>query len=456
MPTIYLALGSNLGDRAANIHKGLEALAPFAEVEESSFLYETSPAYVTEQPAFLNAACRAKTDLQPQELLDAVKRTEEELGRVKTFPFGPRSIDLDVLFYDNIVLDTDALTIPHPRLHERDFVLAPLLDLAPNLCHPALDATVAELWQRLNATPPQRVMPVGKRLWRWGERTFVMGILNVTPDSFSGDGLADTSDSIERTIEQIVEQAVYRGQRMAADGADVLDVGGYSTRPGHTPVSVDEEVRRVVPIIRALRDAVDLPLSVDTFRAEVAATALEAGADWINDIWGLRLSPEMGALARRHRTPLVLMHNRTTPTEPDRLAHLQRGYVYADVAADVCRELGEVLSLAQEAGVPRWHRIVDPGIGFGKTPAQHSALIQRLAEVKQLDYPLLFGASRKGFIAKLDRGDVPAADRLPGSLAAAILAVERGADIVRVHDVRESVQALRITDAITRHQRPAL
>lgn len=442
--TVYLALGSNLGDRAANLHAALEKLAPFAQIEETSFLYETAPAYVTDQPPFLNAACRVRTALAPGDLLAALKATELALGRVESVRYGPRAIDIDLLFYADARLKTEALTVPHPRLHERDFVLAPLLDLEPALRHPQLEASVAELWERLRVPLPPRVMPVGERLWRWGERTFVMGIVNVTPDSFSGDGLLDEADW--------VASAVAQARRMAEEGADVLDIGGYSTRPGHPHIPLEEELRRVRPVIRAVRAAVDLPISVDTFRAEVAAAALEAGADWLNDVWGLRLSPQMGELARRYQTPLVLMHNRTTPGQTDRLPHLQRGAVYEDVVGEVRAELGAVMELARAAGVPRWLRIADPGLGFGKSPAQHAELIDRLGEVRGLGYPLLCGASRKGFIGKWG-GDLPVEERLPGSLAVAVLAAGRGADILRVHDVRESVQALRVADAITRRGR---
>ncbi|MBI3959586.1 MAG: dihydropteroate synthase [Chloroflexi bacterium] len=436
-----MALGSNVGDRAANLHAALESLAPFAQVDESSFLYETDPAYVTDQPPFLNAVCRARTALLPAELLAVLKDAEMALGRVKSFRFGPRSIDIDLLFYADAILETEALIVPHPRLHERAFVLAPLLDLDPALRHPVLGVSVTDLWQRLHTPLPPRVMPVGDRLWRWGERTFVMGIVNVTPDSFSGDGLLGAGDSAARAVAQ--------ARRMAEEGADVLDVGGYSTRPGHQHVPLEEELRRVIHVIRALRADVKLPISVDTFRAEVAAAALEAGARWINDVWGLRLAPQMGELARRYRTPLVLMHNRTIPDQADRLPHLQRGAVYTDVAGEVRGELGEVMELARAAGVPRWLRIGDPGLGFGKSPAQHAELIDRLAEVKTLGYPLLCGASRKGFIGKWG-GGLPVEERLPGCLAVAVLAAGRGADIVRVHDVAESVQALRVTDAIIR------
>jgi dihydropteroate synthase len=269
-----------------------------------------------------------------------------------------------------------------------------------------------------------------------------MGILNVTPDSFSGDGLADTSDSIALALAQ--------AKRFAAAGAHVIDVGGYSTRPRHEDVPIDEEIRRIVPVIQALREEVDLPLSVDTFRTPVAAAALGAGAHWINDVWGLQLFPDLAALAVRHRAPLVMVHNRTEPLPAyrERLA-VTRGAVYTDLLGEIRQELAESTEIARRAGLPRWLRILDPGVGFGKTPEQHLALVDGLDKLKTDGYPLLFGASRKGFIGKI-LGGLPSTQRLEGTLALNILAVDRGADIVRVHDVEATVRAVRMADAVVR------
>jgi dihydropteroate synthase/2-amino-4-hydroxy-6-hydroxymethyldihydropteridine diphosphokinase len=439
---VYLALGTNLGDRAANLYAALDALRTFATVEETAFLYETPPAYVVDQPAFLNTACRIRTALSPTELLRALKVIETQLGRQPSIRFGPRIIDLDILFYDDLVLAADDLAIPHSRLAERSFVLEPLCDLDPDLRHPQLDTSVRMLWQRLDSDRLPRVMPTADRLWRWGAKTYVMGIINVTPDSFSGDGLAAGTDPVDRAVEQ--------ARRFAAEGADILDVGGYSTRPNHEDVPIDEEIRRIVPVIRALREAVDLPISADTFRTPVAAAALEAGAHWINDVWGLRLFPDLADLAVRHRAPLVMMHNRFQPLPAyrHRLAETQ-GSVYADLIGEIRQELSESLEIARRAGLPRWLRILDPGVGFGKTLAQHTQLIDQLGLLKADKYPLLFGASRKSFIGKI-LGDLPADQRLEGTLAVNVLAVDRGADIVRVHDVEATVRAVRVADAVTR------
>ena len=466
----FIALGSNIGNRAGYLHTALDAMSSYASIVETSHLYETVPILVTDQPLFLNAVCKVSTHLTPSELLSAVKQTEDSLGRTKTVRFGPREIDLDILFYDDSVIETPELTIPHVGIPERDFVLAPLLDLDKDLCHPRLDVTVQALWQRLQKPVPPRVMPIRERLWHWGQGTKVMGILNITPDSFSGDGLADARDTVAAALAQ--------ARQFVGAGADVLDIGGYSTRPGHAYLDVEEEIGRVVPVIGALRDALDVPLSVDTFRVEVAERALDAGAAWLNDVSGLRLANQttetdfvageetsrstlhgppapngMAALSARRRVPLVLMHNRaplhTGPPsgDPQSKPPTASNDPSHDIVAVVRKGLSTALEAARLNGVPRWHRIIDPGIGFGKTPAEHAALISRLDELQELGYPLLFGCSRKGFLGKM-AGGAPVDDRLPGTIAANTMAVERGAQIVRVHDVRENLQAMRVVDTI--------
>lgn len=468
--TAYIALGSNIGNRAGYLHAALDAMSSYLTVEDTSHLYETVPMLVTEQPLFLNAVCKVTTHLSPSELLRAVKQTEVALGRMKSIRYGPRVIDLDILFFDDAVIDTPELTIPHMALTERDFVLAPLVDLDKDLRHPRLHMTVLELWQQLQMPVPPGVMPFGERLWHWGQGTKLMGILNITPDSFSGDGISEAPDPVEAALTQATQ--------FVAEGADILDLGGYSTRPGHADLPVEEEINRVVPVISALSAGLDVPLSVDTFRVEVAEAALDAGAVWLNDVSGLssahraeaeglgegedsssaslfrsQTSDAMAALSARRRVPLVLMDNRaplhTGPpsTDPQGDPPPPPFEPPNDIVADVCKELSVALDLARAEGVPRWHRIIDPGIGFGKTPAEHASLISRLDELQELGYPLLFGCSRKGFLGKM-AGGAPVDDRLPATIAANVMAVERGAQIVRVHDVRENLQAIRVVDAI--------
>ncbi|HEY1407974.1 MAG TPA: dihydropteroate synthase, partial [Promineifilum sp.] len=213
----------------------------------------------------------------------------------------------------------------------------------------------------------------------WGRRTYVMGIINVTPDSFSGDGLLD-----EGGIENVIERA----QRLVAEGADVLDIGGESTRPGSVPVSAETEMKRVIPAIRAVRAATgDALISIDTYRADVAAAALDAGANWINDVWGLRMDPEMAALAAVRRCPVVIMHNRSKPKDVVQEQALGGRYVgvhYDDLLRDISAELSEQVHLALKSGIAVEQIILDPGIGFGKTVEQNLELLDRLDEIKRL------------------------------------------------------------------------
>lgn len=451
--TAYLALGSNLGDRAAHLHTALRELRAYANVEATSFLYETPPAYVTDQPKFLNAVCRVTTQLAPEELLAALETTMTAMGRVRSLRYGPRVIDLDILFYDRIQIDTSDLTLPHPRLPERDFVLEPLCDIAPNLTHPLIGLTMRDLLSALKAPPLPRVMPLGRHLWTWGEQTYVMGIVNVTSDSFSGDGLAVG----QWREDEMVAAAVAQAQRFVAEGAHCIDVGGMSTRPGHTLIPVEEEMARVVPVIRALAGAVDAPISVDAFRSEVAQAALAAGAHLINDVWGLRYDRHLAQLAAGAGVPLVVMHNRV---EPDDSAYRARVMSlpfgppgrYDDIIGDISDELAQSMAVAEGLGLPRWLLMADPGLGFGKTLEQQLDLIDRLDGLRALGYPLLFGPSRKRFIGAI-LGGLPPEERVEGTLATCVLAIDRGADMIRVHDVRAAVRAARMADAIVRPRR---
>lgn len=442
MHTLYLALGSNLGNRRGNLQAALDALSPQIHWLRSSPIYETPPWGFTDQPAFLNMVIEAETDLEPAELLKAIKDIEARVGRTPSFRYGPRQIDLDILFYDDLVVDTPELDIPHPRLAERAFVLQPLADLNPGLSHPQLKYTVNELLKNVD-TSGMKLFDPPCRL-EWGKRTYVMGIINVTPDSFSGDGLLGAAASVEAAVEQ--------ARRFVAAGADILDIGGESTRPGSEPVDADEEMGRILPIIRALSMAgVNAIISVDTYKAETAEAALRAGAHWINDVWGLRADPRLAEIAARRGATVVLMHNRSTPTNveiQERLGGRYVGMDYTDLLTDVCNELRESAAQAKAAGIPDHQIILDPGIGFGKTVEQNLELINRLDEIRALGYPVLLGPSRKGFIGYTL--NLPPEQRLQGTAAAVAVGIARGADIVRVHDVEAMVQVARMTDAITR------
>ncbi len=291
----------------------------------------------------------------------------------------------------------------------------------------------------------------------WGRRTYVMGIINVTPDSFSGDGLG--SD-----IPAIVEQA----RRFQAEGADILDVGAESTRPGSSPVGVSEELVRLIPALEAIRSRVDLPISVDTYKSEVALRAVEAGAGIINDVWGLKADPGIARVAADSGAGLVIMHNgRPRPpgrpvetSNPAGRAGWQENRRYQDLLPDILASLSRSIGIAREAGVAEEQIIVDPGIGFGKTPEHNLEVLRRLDEFKALGYPLLVGASRKSTIGLVL--DLPADQRMvgwagglvEGTAATVALSIAGGADIVRVHDVKEMVRVCRMSDAVLRGWRP--
>jgi len=231
----------------------------------------------------------------------------------------------------------------------------------------------------------------------WGARTYVMAILNITPDSFSGDGLLASPSAFR----DLTQAAVERAERFIAHGADILDVGGESTRPGSSPISAEEEMERILPVVRAVRAATDATISVDTYRATVAEAALDAGADWVNDVWGLRMDPAMPALIARAGCPVVIMHNRSKPknvAQEERLGGRYVGIAYDDLIADVMRELQESVDLALSHGVRREQIIVDPGIGFGKTVEQNLQLVNQLHRLRALGFPILLGPSRKSFI----------------------------------------------------------
>ena len=292
------------------------------------------------------------------------------------------------------------------------------------------------------ATPgvpgPAAPTRIGPREFAWGRRTFVMGILNVTPDSFSGDGLlrdraGATADPIDAGL---VDAAVAVGRLMVEEGADLLDVGGESSRPGHSEIAAADEVARVVPVIAALRASLpETPLSVDTTKAAVAAAALDAGADLINDVWGIAADDELLRLAAERRAPIVLMHNRAEAR-------------YTNLMPDILADLQAAIERALRAGVAWDAIIVDPGFGFGKTPAHNLVLLRELSLVHALGRPILLGTSRKSTLGKVL--DLDANERLEATLATTALGVAAGVDIVRVHDVRPNVRAARMADAIVR------
>ncbi len=269
-----------------------------------------------------------------------------------------------------------------------------------------------------------------------------MGIINCSPDSFSGDGIATATIAVEQ------------GLRFVEEGADILDVGGESTRPGAAHVEVEEELARVVPVIKQLAAQVKTPISVDTYHAAVARAALEAGASIVNDVWAMTRDPEMTRVVAEVKAGVILMHNRSAPAVVDRLGgHYDRvGYESADIVQAVGAALEEYAAQAEAAGIARNSIVVDPGIGFGKSVEQNLELLRRLGELKKrpglCDLPLLVGTSRKSVVGLTL--NLPVSERLEGTLATLALAIAEGADIVRVHDVRAAVRCCRMADAIVR------
>jgi len=278
-------------------------------------------------------------------------------------------------------------------------------------------------WRKARGASSPGVTRCGKTTFRWGERTCVMGIINVSPDSFSGDGLNN------------VDAAVAQAQRFVAEGVDMLDVGGESTRPNSSPISVDEELRRVIPVLERLAGKTNVPLSVDTYKFEVARRAVDAGAEMLNDIWGLKQEPRLAALAAEKAVPIILMSNQRDKPQPN-------------IVPAVIADLKRAIDLALDAGVPWENIIVDPGVGFGKTLEQNLELVRRLDELKVLGRPVLLGTSRKSMIGLVL--ELPPEQRLEGTAASIAIGIARGADIIRVHDVKEMIRVCRMSDAIIR------
>lgn len=265
-------------------------------------------------------------------------------------------------------------------------------------------------------------MIIGNRTFDVKNNTYLMGILNVTPDSFSDGGRYDDLSS-----------ALFHVEEMLALGMDILDIGGESTRPGYTVISEEEEIARIVPVIEAVKERFDVPVSLDTYKSKVAKAGISAGADMINDIWGLKYEAEMAEVIAQAGVCCCLMHNR-------------KEAVYGNFMEDVAADLAETIRLAEAAGISEDKMILDPGIGFAKTYEQNLELLNRLEELRMFGYPLLLGASRKSVIGKTL--DLPVEERLEGTLVTTVMAVMKGCAFVRVHDIKENARAIQMTRAI--------
>lgn len=262
-------------------------------------------------------------------------------------------------------------------------------------------------------------------VFRWGERTYVMGVINVSPDSFSSDGLSN------------IESALARAKRFIDEGADIIDIGGESTRPDSKAVSVEEELRRVIPVIEVLAREIAVPISIDTYKSAVASRALEVGANIVNDIWGFKKDPGMVKIASDAKIPVIITSN-------------QRGAPCKDIMPEIISDLRSKIRLAEDSGIIAENIIIDPGIGFGKTLEQNLEIIRRLTELKSLGKPILLGTSRKSLIGGVL--GLPPDQRLEGTAATVAIGIANGADIIRVHDVEQMVRVCLMSDAIIRRK----
>lgn len=452
----YIALGSNLGDRIGWIERACAEMdARGIKVKRTSSLWETEPMYVLDQDRFVNGACEVETTLEPLALLDALQDIENSLGRKKIIDKGPRNIDLDILLYDNLGFDHERLTIPHMGIVEREFVLKPLAELIPDkpidpnrpwaLAKDYLDALPRAQTPITTMTPLSAHHPPIMAL-NTARKTHIMGILNMTPDSFSdgGSNSAENTPSLLSTITAFLEA-----------GATMIDIGGQSTAPNAPEVSAEEELSRVLPAVKLIRENFsDRPvlISVDTYRASVAEAAVAAGADIVNDVSGGSMDPEMLPTVARLGTTICLMHMRGTPATMNSLAEYPGSE--GGLIGGIAKELVARVQAAEAAGIRRWRIVLDPGLGFAKVGWQNVDVLRHLQDLRYWPglegLPWLVGSSRKSFIGRVTGVPTPK-ERIWGTAATVAAAVQGGADVVRVHDVREMAQVVAMADAIWRY-----
>eukprot|EP00834_Sanchytrium_tribonematis_P007119 NODE_600_length_5523_cov_0.389749.p1 type:complete len:672 gc:universal NODE_600_length_5523_cov_0.389749:5038-3023(-) len=441
---VFLSLGSNINARE-NIHKALDFLQSECSLLDSSFLYESLPMYKTDQPNFLNCVVKINTSLAPKNLLKYLKSIETNMGRFEKYIVnGPRPIDIDIIYYNDLIFESEDLIIPHRGIQEREFVLQPMNDIAPHFVHPVIKRSQEKLLQLLlqsSKSTCNRVVPINNKTWNF-DKTRIMGILNVTPDSFS-DGNEYASPDLAQS--RILE--------MKNQGADIIDIGGQSTRPGAVEVTENEELDRVIPVLKNVNDVI---VSVDTYRSKVAEQAILHGASMINDVTAGR-DPNMFSVIRKYKVPFVMMHMRGTPETMTKLTN------YSHTVNDVQHELSKKVRMALQQGIPRWLIIVDPGLGFAKNIEQNIDLIKlkatcddpsdfshsELPYCKNLfkTFPVLMGPSRKSFIGNMV-GEPVAKDRVMGAAAVVTVCIENGCKFVRVHDVKEMGQVVKAADYI--------
>ncbi|KAG9439679.1 hypothetical protein H6P81_019844 [Aristolochia fimbriata] len=458
---VVIALGSNIGDRMYNFTEALKLLKKSGiKVTRHGCLYETEPAYVTDQPFFLNSAVRGSTKLGPHELLKALKRIEKDLGRTDGIRYGPRPLDLDILFYGKFRVESEVLTIPHERIWERPFVMAPLIDLLGSSIDNDTVATwhsfskrsggLFEVWEKLGGESLigkeglRRVLPVGNQLWDWSQKTHLMGIINLTPDSFSDGGKF-----------QSVDAAVSQVRSLVSEGSDIIDIGSQSTRPLATRISPQEELNRLIPVLEAVLQMPEVSgkfISVDTFYSEVAYESVKRGAHIVNDVSGGQLDPNMHKVVAELGVPYIIMHMRGDPQTMQNSSNTH----YEDVCEEVSCELYAQVREAELSGIPVWRIILDPGIGFSKNAVQNLELLVGLPrlqrKISSRSYaashaPILIGPSRKRFLGEIC-GRLNAMERDPATVAAVSAGILSGANLIRVHNVRDNLDAAKFCDAL--------
>lgn len=509
----YIAFGSNEGNQIKNIHDALKLLNQKGiRVVSTSSMYISKPMYYKDQPDFYNGVVKVSfSDKSPHDLLRILKEIEyEHISRVKEFDNGPRSIDLDIILFDELAMNTETLIIPHKSMLDRTFVLQPLTELIPpDFIHPVSaepihnhlrqlllsksDSTLQESSDLLQIVPVPRLFgknecnPLLFDQLNNKHSTLIMGILNITPDSFSDGGL-----NYHKPTEEILKTAL----ELVNDGSQILDIGGVSTRPGSIEPSEEEEIARVVPVVKAIRNSEnpalkDVLISVDTYRANVAAKCLEAGADIINDISMGLFDPRIFDIVAEYGCPYIVNHTRGTPNTMSKLTTYESNtnddiieYIsdplnghqellyppeVNNLLLGVSRELGLQLFKAFERGVHKWQIILDPGIGFAKNLSQNLHILRYASTFKKYSImvnendhntikhsylsfnglPSLLGPSRKKFLGTITN-EPDAKNRVISTAASVIACIEQKTDIVRVHDVKDIKQAVATGDAIYR------
>ena len=434
MAISYLALGSNLGNTSKNIQDAYYLICLKCTIIKKSQTILSKPYGITNQPDFANSVIKVETDLQPLELLEFIKAIESDLGRVESQRWSQRLIDIDIIFYDDLVVDIpkldqelvvssdpmdfNLLTIPHKDYQNRTFVLEPLLEIEPDLVDPKTKIKLIQTYRSLINYYDFILQSKG---------TMIMGILNLTPDSFS-DG--DKNTNIDLVIDNY--------KKMIVDGADIIDIGGESTRPKATPVALQEEINRVIPIIQAIRrfDQKTV-LSIDTYKPEVAELALHNGVDIVNDITGLT-NPKMIDVISKYNCPVVIMHKQGDSST------MQDNPYYEDVIQEVYDFFVNQIKICKAHGIEKV--ILDVGIGFGKRLQDNLDLIKNLDKFVALGYPVLFGSSRKGMYRELFDLDID--NREEVTMATTAFIIQKKVKIIRVHNVLGNKRLAKMIDVL--------